>query len=167
MTYEYSSIENLKTSYLNSIDTYECLLKEWESVTLNYKKDGGHYANLRQNFNGARVYQSRYSADPSHKELSVTCMTNRSGYHSDSIRLWNSSGDWRENDIPLTMEEILVKLEEHKEYLREYISEYQLKLDNLGKMQKFTHDVQTLIDNLPEELRYDATSVLRSYYFHS
>lgn len=163
--YEYRSVDNLKESHLNTIDAYECLLAEWNAVTLNYKKDGGHYANLRQNFNGARVYQNRYSTDPSHKELSVTCMTKRTGYHSDSISLWKSSGDWRENDIPLTVDEILVKMEQRKAALSEYISEYQMKLDELNKLQECMDSVQKLIDDLPENMRSDAAYMLREYYF--
>lgn len=169
MSYEYRNIDALRTSYLKNIDTYECLLKAWDAVTFNYKKDGGHFANLQKNFNGARVYQCRYSIRAEEKELSVTCCTSKSGYQSDAIALFERKYGSKYDDPsrPLTVDEIIEKIQQRKAQIAGYIVGYQYKLDNLDKLQGLMDSVQKQVSDLPKELQHDATSMLKEYYFHA
>lgn len=163
---EYGSIENLRTSYRKSLEMYERLLKEWESVTFNYKKDGGHFANLQKNFSGARVYQKSYSTNPIHKELTVSCRCNLSGYQSDTVSLYEYGG-YGKADRALSVDEIIEKIQQRKAQIAGYIAGYLYKLDNLDQMRTFLDNVQSQVDSLPKDLRNDARYMLKEYYFHS
>ena len=165
--YEYGSIDNLKTSYLTKIDTYECLLKAWDAVTINYKKDGGHFANLQKNFSGAYVRPFNAYFPDERKILKVSCNTNKSGWQDNFINLFEYGPQYENGWRALTVDEIIAKIEKHKAELAGYIAGYQYKLANLDSLQTFVNSVQIAVDSLPKELRSDATNMLQEYYFHS
>ena len=76
--------ENIKKELEKNLDYHKALLKAWEQVTRNYKKDGKPFQDLQKNFNNARVYNAAYSMVTT-KEIRVDTCTKLNGYQHESI----------------------------------------------------------------------------------
>lgn len=162
---KYNTIDNIRTDYLNTIDRYECMLKAWEKVTFNYKKDGGHFASLQKNFNHASVYTASYATDPNEKRIAVYFHTNRTGYDSDELWIAESAGNFQYRVF--TVDEIIAAIERRKKQIAGYIEEYRYALDNIHELRHLAEVIQSHVDAIKSErIRRDATSMIREMYFH-
>ena len=161
----YSSIDNTKVTFEKELDNLKSALAAWESVQVVTKKDGKPFANLQKNFINARVSQWQSFGTVDQKTITVTYCTKKSGYRSDQLYIWDGSYPaFRTFTVP----EIITCIENRKEQLKKYISEYEHALSHLNELSALADTVQKSIDSLSNvTLKRAATSMIREMYFHS
>ena len=174
--------ENIKKELEKNLDYHKALLKAWEQVTRNYKKDGKPFQDLQKNFNNARVYNAAYSMVTT-KEIRVDTCTKLNGYQHESIenrelakytkftpdesRIIKKS--FLEPYFYLTLDEIEIKIDEKKAYHAKRIAELEKAI---RENKKDTERAEKILEYIEKELAKvnpDAASLykeklIRKYY---
>lgn len=116
----YYNLDGVKTYLARTLDEKESLLAAWKAVTFNTKKDGSPFAALAKNFNNARIGRECYDTREYEKRLYVVAMPTRlNGYMSDSIKLWEDTYYFPDNDCRLMKTEKIIDIgvKGHDQYI--------------------------------------------------
>lgn len=167
------------------LDYNLALMNAWKNVTRNYKKNGEPFAALKQNFNGAGVYDAKYSMHSNEKEISVSANTQLSGWISDSIsnsalarydkERFNPSEDRIINEtllepyFYLTVDEIETRIKDKIKYYEGRVEELKKALDDLNKDIDIMNNLldymsKEIAKMSPDAASYFKDKVIRHYY---
>lgn len=145
--------DDIRTSIEKDIAINTAYVQAWEKVTFPTKKDGKPFSAMSKNIDGAKYEVVSYAMQPGEYELTVYTHCIAAGYIHDTIKVYElvrylkdpamiaktenylpKASPYLEQVYKFDLEDVKAAVNNHIEYLTEYVNDLKKQLASLDKV---------------------------------